>query len=59
MVELQWPARSGRRASFPELDRAEWFDAATAEEKILAGQSEFIGRLQRHLAETEAARGAD
>jgi len=23
--ELEWPPRSGRKASFPEVDRAEWF----------------------------------
>ena len=24
--ELEWPPRSGRMQSFPEVDRAEWFD---------------------------------
>ena len=45
MFELEWPPRSGRKATFPEVDRAEWFSPAQAREKILAGQSEFIARL--------------
>ncbi len=28
--EMQWPPRSGRRATFPELDRVAWFDLKTA-----------------------------
>ena len=43
--ELEWPPRSGRKATFPEVDRAEWFSPAAAREKILPGQSEFIARL--------------
>jgi predicted NUDIX family NTP pyrophosphohydrolase len=43
--ELEWPPKSGRRATFPEVDRAEWFSLAIAREKILAGQREFIIRL--------------
>jgi predicted NUDIX family NTP pyrophosphohydrolase len=43
--ELEWPPRSGRKASFPEVDRARWFSPADARRKILAAQSEFITRL--------------
>lgn len=35
-VEL--PPRSGRFVEFPEVDKAEWFDRATAREKILKSQ---------------------
>jgi predicted NUDIX family NTP pyrophosphohydrolase len=45
LFELEWPPKSGRRASFPEVDRAEWFAAADARPKILSGQREFIDRL--------------
>jgi predicted NUDIX family NTP pyrophosphohydrolase len=45
VFELEWPPRSGRRKSFPEVDRAQWFAPAEARGKILAGQSEFITRL--------------
>jgi predicted NUDIX family NTP pyrophosphohydrolase len=47
--ELEWPPRSGRRQSFPEVDRAEWFAPAEARGKILAGQSAFIDRLLAQL----------
>jgi predicted NUDIX family NTP pyrophosphohydrolase len=43
--EFEWPPRSGRKANFPEVDRAEWFSPAQARIKILRGQKEFIARL--------------
>ncbi len=43
--ELEWPPKSGRMQSFPEIDRAAWFDLATARSKILAAQSVFLDRL--------------
>jgi len=49
--EMEWPPRSGRRQSFPEIDRAEWFDLATARQKINKGQVPLIDELERMLAE--------
>jgi predicted NUDIX family NTP pyrophosphohydrolase len=49
--ELEWPPRSGRKASFPEVDRAQWFSTAEARAKILKGQSELIARLLRAVGE--------
>jgi len=43
--EIEWPARSGRKVRFPEVDRAEWFAPAVARDKMLAGQRPFIDRL--------------
>lgn len=43
--ELEWPPRSGRRQSFPEVDRAEWFAPEVARRKIMTGQRPFIERL--------------
>ena len=43
--ELEWPPKSGRKATFPEVDRAAWFSLAIARAKILSGQREFITRL--------------
>lgn len=43
--ELEWPPRSGRRLAFPEVDRAAWFDLATARRRINPGQLPFIDRL--------------
>jgi predicted NUDIX family NTP pyrophosphohydrolase len=42
---IEWPPRSGRQQTFPEIDRAEWFDLDTAREKINAGQAVLIDRL--------------
>lgn len=43
--DLVWPPRSGRVQAFPEVDRAAWFDDATAREKINAAQRTFLDRL--------------
>jgi predicted NUDIX family NTP pyrophosphohydrolase len=43
--ELEWPPRSGRLQSFPEVDRAAWFDVDTARTKLIAAQAAFLDRL--------------
>jgi predicted NUDIX family NTP pyrophosphohydrolase len=43
--EIEWPPRSGRRQSFPEVDRAEWFSLGVAGEKLVAAQAELLDRL--------------
>jgi predicted NUDIX family NTP pyrophosphohydrolase len=43
--EIEWPPRSGRMQSFPEVDRAEWFDLEAARTKILSGQVALLDRL--------------
>ncbi|HEX4224064.1 MAG TPA: NUDIX domain-containing protein [Pseudonocardiaceae bacterium] len=43
--EMEWPRGSGKLKEFPEIDRAQWFELATAEEKIVAGQRPLLGRL--------------
>ena len=43
--DIEWPPRSGRRQSFPEVVRAEWFDIESARTKLLSGQVELIDRL--------------
>jgi predicted NUDIX family NTP pyrophosphohydrolase len=45
MFEIEWPPRSGRRQSFPEIDRAEWFTLPVAREKIIDGQRALLDRL--------------
>lgn len=47
--ELEWPPRSGRTQSFPEVDRAAWFGLDEARRKILAAQQALIDRLERKL----------
>lgn len=48
--EIEWPPRSGRRQSFPEIDRAQWFATEEARRKINAGQIPFIDRLEELCA---------
>jgi len=43
--EMQWPPRSGRLQTFPEIDRVAWFDLATASSKIVRGQAALLERL--------------
>jgi predicted NUDIX family NTP pyrophosphohydrolase len=43
--ELEWPPRSGRVQSFPEVDRAGWFGLETAREKLNPAQAPFLDRL--------------
>jgi predicted NUDIX family NTP pyrophosphohydrolase len=45
--DIEWPPRSGRRQTFPEIDRVAWFDLDTARDKINAGQAELLDRLSR------------
>jgi predicted NUDIX family NTP pyrophosphohydrolase len=47
--ELEWPPKSGRMRSFPEVDRAAWFTPEQARVKLLPAQSEFVLRLQKAL----------
>lgn len=47
--EMEWPRGSGVRREFPEVDRAAWFDPATAREKLVKGQREFLDRLAERV----------
>jgi predicted NUDIX family NTP pyrophosphohydrolase len=55
---MEWPPRSGRQQSFPEVDRAEWFDLPTARLKIIKGQAGFLDELEQLLV-SAAERGQD
>jgi predicted NUDIX family NTP pyrophosphohydrolase len=47
--ELEWPPRSGRIQSFPEIDRVEWFGLEEAAQRLKAAQLPFLERLQAAL----------
>lgn len=51
--EMEWPPRSGRRAEFPEIDRAAFFDLATAKLKINSGQAPLLDELINVLRDRE------
>ena len=44
-VEMEWPPRSGRRVTFPELDRVAWHDLDEARGLVVAAQEAFLDRL--------------
>src|ERR1700687_3020211 len=48
--EMEWPPRSGKRRSFPEVDRIAYFKVATARRKILPAQRAFIEELVERLS---------
>ena len=45
VFEMEWPPRSGRRQSFPEVDRAAWFALDEARTRIVAGQRPLLDAL--------------
>ncbi|HYI50665.1 MAG TPA: NUDIX domain-containing protein [Microbacterium sp.] len=52
--ELEWPPRSGRMRSFPEVDRVEWTTMDAGRERLVKGQRPALDALERHLAEAGA-----
>lgn len=47
--EIEWPPRSHRRQTFPEVDRLEWFGWDAAFGKILEYQRPFLRELRERL----------
>lgn len=45
LFNIEWPPRSGRIQSFPEVDRGGWFDRATALRKVAPGQRPVLDRF--------------
>ncbi len=45
--EVEWPARSGIKKTFPEVDKAGWFDAETAKRKLNERQAPLIDEALR------------
>jgi len=43
---IEWPPRSGRMRSFPEVDRAKWFGLDEALLKLHPAQRPWLGELQ-------------
>jgi predicted NUDIX family NTP pyrophosphohydrolase len=46
---VEWPRGSGRLRSYPEIDRAGWFDLAQAREKVVRGQVPVLDAVARLL----------
>lgn len=56
VFEMEWPPRSGRKQSFPEMDRIAFFKLATARRKILPAQRPLLEELVKRLKD-EAIKG--
>jgi predicted NUDIX family NTP pyrophosphohydrolase len=50
LFTIEWPPKSGRMASFPEVDRARWFALDEARAMILPSQLPLIDSLAGILA---------
>ena len=49
LFELEWPPRSGRRQSFPEVDEARWVPLEEARELLTKGQRPVLHALLDRL----------
>ena len=47
--EIEWPPRSGKMKSFPEIDKAAWFQLSDAQKKIIEAQSALIKELESKI----------
>jgi predicted NUDIX family NTP pyrophosphohydrolase len=45
LFEMEWPPRSGKRKTFPEIDQARFFSEEVARRKINPAQVAFLDRL--------------
>jgi predicted NUDIX family NTP pyrophosphohydrolase len=45
-VDIEWPRRSGKHRSFPEVDKAAWFPVTQAREYINPAQIAFLEELE-------------
>jgi len=50
---LEWPPRSGRHRSFPEVDKAAWFRVDAARTKINPAQEALLSELEALLRSPE------
>lgn len=50
VFEIEWPPRSGRRRQFPEVDRAAYFPALLALEKVHKGLRPILAEALARLA---------
>lgn len=49
LFEMEWPPRSGRKQSFPEVDRGGWFPIDEAKQKLNPAQVKFAEELERKV----------
>lgn len=47
MFTTEWPPKSGKMQSFPEVDKAEWFTLDIAREKMVQAQAGLLDELEQ------------
>lgn len=47
--EIEWPPKSGKMKTFPEIDKAAWFDIKEANKKIIEAQSSLLRELKTKI----------
>jgi predicted NUDIX family NTP pyrophosphohydrolase len=50
LVEVEWPPKSGRLITVPEIDRILWADPTEARRRLNPAQADFVDRLLRSIA---------
>ncbi len=50
LFEIEWPPRSGKMQSFPEVDKAQWFTLEEAKKKMNVMQAELVQELSQILS---------
>ena len=48
--DMEWPPRSGKKRSFPEVDKGAWFTVDQAETYLLEGQRPLLHELKQLLS---------
>jgi predicted NUDIX family NTP pyrophosphohydrolase len=48
-LEIEWPPRTGRTVTIPEIDRVDWFTTDDARRRLNPAQAAFVDRLEAHL----------
>lgn len=51
--EIEWPPKSGKMLTIPEVDRGGWFTQAEALDKINPAQADFVLELAAKLKKTD------
>jgi predicted NUDIX family NTP pyrophosphohydrolase len=55
MFSMEWPPKSGKTQDFPEVDKAQWFAIAAAQQKLVKGQVLLLEKLVEILGLEAAA----
>ena len=51
-VEVEWPPKTGRLVTVPEIDRVAWVRPSEARRRLSPAQASFVDRLLQALART-------